>query len=219
MISATGIRPELLRRHCRECGARPTALRGSSTEVFSDDLPVVPVQTGDGQVQHDAPHGRLYPGAAFYEVFAQGADLGRSEGGAGGPQTQLLVEHVGGGTQQPSQLIGEEAAAAGAVDFQAMMQLFDPILDVPAGAVDRFVQMPGRVHKVGDHEARVVFGLALRVLAIFEGLIVTLFEVQFPFRFPHVVGERGKRNWELDGLGSVAGLCAEDRDQELVASR
>jgi len=25
------------------------------------------------------------------------------------------------------------------------MQLFDPILDVTAGAVDRFVQMPGRL--------------------------------------------------------------------------
>ena len=40
------------------------------------------------------------------------------------------------------------------------MQLFDPILDVPAGAVDRLVPMSGRVHEVGDLEARVVFGLA-----------------------------------------------------------
>jgi hypothetical protein len=37
---------------------------------------------------------------------------------------------------------------------------FDPIFDVTAGAVDRFVQMPGRVRKVRDHEARVIFGLA-----------------------------------------------------------
>jgi hypothetical protein len=34
---------------------------------------------------------------------------------------------------------------------------------------------------------------SLRVLAIFEGLLSTLFEVQFPFRFPRAVGENGKR--------------------------
>jgi hypothetical protein len=39
----------------------------------------------------------------------------------------------------------------------------------------------------------------LRVLMIFDGVIFTLFEVQFPFRFPHAVGESGKRNWERDG--------------------
>ena len=83
-------------------------------------------------MQHDAPHGRLYPCAEFHQVFAQGADLGGSRGRAVCPQTQLLVEHIGGGAQQPPQMIGEEAVAAGALDFQAMMQRFDPILDVPA---------------------------------------------------------------------------------------
>ena len=104
-------------------GASPTALCGRSAKIAGDDLPVVAMQTGGGQVQHDAPHGRLYPCAEFHQVFAQGADLGGSQGRAGGPQTQLLVEHVGGGAQQAAQLIGEEATAAGAVDFQAMMQL------------------------------------------------------------------------------------------------
>ena len=159
-ISATGVLPESGIRHSKQRGASPTALCGRSAEIAGDDLPVVAMQTGGGQVQHDAPHGRLYPCAELHEMFAQGADLGGSQGRAGGAQTQLLVEHVGGGAQQPPQLIGEEAAAAGAVDFQAMMQLFDPILDVPAGAVDRLVQMPGRVLEVGDHETRVVFGLA-----------------------------------------------------------
>jgi hypothetical protein len=37
----------------------------------------------------------------------------------------------------------------------------------------------------------------LRVLTIFDVLIFTLFEVWFPFRFPHAVGENGKRNWEV----------------------
>jgi hypothetical protein len=41
------------------------------------------------------------------------------------------------------------------------------------------------------------------VLTIFEGLIFTLFEVQFPFQFPHAVGEDGKRNWERGVRGRV----------------
>ena len=52
----------------------------------------------------------------------------------------------------------------------------------------------------------------MRALTIFDGLIFTLFEVQFPFRFPHAVGENGKRNSELDSRGGVAGRCADNRD-------
>jgi hypothetical protein len=47
------------------------------------------------------------------------------------------------------------------------------------------------------------------VLTIFEGLIFTLFEVQFPFRFPHAVGENGKRNWEPDGQRRVEGWATD----------
>jgi hypothetical protein len=36
----------------------------------------------------------------------------------------------------------------------------------------------------------------LRALTIFDGAIFTVFEVRFPFQFPHAVGESGKRNWE-----------------------
>jgi hypothetical protein len=36
----------------------------------------------------------------------------------------------------------------------------------------------------------------MRVLTIFEGLVFTLFEAHFPFRFPHGVREDGKRKWE-----------------------
>ena len=44
---------------------------------------------------------------------------------------------------------------------------------------------------------------SLRVLTIFEGLVFTLFEADFPFRFPHAVGENGKRKWELGGCRRV----------------
>src|SRR5450631_4240231 len=107
-------------------GVSPTALRGRGAEVSGDDLPVVAVDAGGWQVQHDAPHRRLYPGAELQEVFAQGVDLSRPADGARGTPAQL----------------------------------FNPILDVTSGAVDRFVQMSGRVRKVRDHEARIVFGLA-----------------------------------------------------------
>jgi hypothetical protein len=49
------------------------------------------------------------------------------------------------------------------------------------------------------------------VLTISDGLIFKLFEVRFPFRFPHAVGENGKRNWELDRQGRVVGQFAENR--------
>lgn len=106
-----------------EHGVSPTALCGCRAEVCSDDVPVATVQTGGGQVQHDASHRALHPGAEFLQLFAQGADLSGSERGARGPQPQPLVEHIGGGGEQPPQLIGEEAAATGAVDLQAMAAL------------------------------------------------------------------------------------------------
>ncbi len=58
----------------------------------------------------------------------------------------------------------------------------------------------------------------MRVLTVFDGRISKLFEVHFPFRFPHAVGESGKRNWERDGGGSVSCRFADDRDQGLDAS-
>ena len=60
---------------------------------------------------------------------------------------------------------------------------------------------------------------ALRVLTIFDGLIFTLFEVQFPFRFPHAVGENGKREWEPDVQRRVVGWSADNLEiRDRVAS-
>ena len=55
----------------------------------------------------------------------------------------------------------------------------------------------------------------MRVPTIFEVLVFTLFEAEFPFRFPRAVGENGKRNWELAGPIGVAGRCSEDREIRL----
>jgi hypothetical protein len=42
----------------------------------------------------------------------------------------------------------------------------------------------------------------MRVLTLFEVPVVTLFEADFPFRFPRAVVRIGKRKWERDGLQS-----------------
>jgi hypothetical protein len=157
VILATGVGRESREINRTERVVDPTALCGRSAEACGDNLPVVAVDAGSGQMQHDAPHRGLDPGAELHEMFAQGADLGGSEGGARSAQSQFLVEHVGGGGQKSAQLIGQEAGAAGAVDLQAVVQFLDPIFDVRALAVDHFIQMPWRVLEIGDHEARVVF--------------------------------------------------------------
>jgi hypothetical protein len=58
------------------------------------------------------------------------------------------------------------------------------------------------IHDVGEKH-RKCRRCTLRVLTIFDVLISTLFEVWFPFRFPHTVGESGKRNGEVSFRGGV----------------
>ena len=67
------------------------------------------------------------------------------------------------------------------------------------------------------HES--VLSRLLRVLTIIDGLIFTLFDVEFRFRFPRAVREHGKRNGELDNRGRVAARRSDLRDQGRVASR
>ena len=73
-------------------------------------------------MQHDAPRGALDPDAELQEPLPQGADLG-SGTFAVGAQAQLLHQNVRGGGEQNSQLVGEKARAAGAVDLKAVVQL------------------------------------------------------------------------------------------------
>jgi len=47
----------------------------------------------------------------------------------------------------------------------------------------------------------------MRVLALFEVPFVTLFEADFPFRFPHTVVRSGKRKWERDEVRSGRYEC------------
>ena len=56
-------------------------------------------------------------------------------GGTGGSQSQLLHQDIGGSGEQDTELVGPEAAATGAIDFE-VVQFLDAILDVTALAVD-----------------------------------------------------------------------------------
>jgi hypothetical protein len=63
----------------------------------------------------------------------------------------------------------------------------------------------------GEHTPILLRCGSLRGLTIFDVLISMLFEVRFPFRFPHAVGESGKRNWEVSWRGGVVEQFAESR--------
>jgi hypothetical protein len=77
-IVATGVRSESRRIHSSTSGVGPRALRGCGAETCGDELPGIAVRAAHRQVQHDAPHRGLDPGAEFHEVFAQGVDSGGS---------------------------------------------------------------------------------------------------------------------------------------------
>jgi hypothetical protein len=139
---------------------RPDSATRGGAERAGDELPVLQVREGRRQMHHDAPRRGLHPGAELQELFAQGAYLSPTEGGAYRFEAQFLIEDVRSGGEQRSKLIGEEAGAAGAVDLEPVVQLFDPIFYVAASALDRFVQVLGRSFEVRDHEGRIVFGVA-----------------------------------------------------------
>ena len=83
-------------------------------------------------MQDEAAAGADDMDAQLEQPGPQPAHLGAGARRAGGPQPQFLHEHVGDRRQQHPQLIRPEAAAARAVDLQAIEQLLDPVLDVPA---------------------------------------------------------------------------------------
>src|ERR1700721_1836622 len=72
---------------------------------------------------------------------------------------------------------------------------------------------------VGGHRLGSRMETRLRVFAIFEGLIFTLFEVLFPFRFPPAVGENGKWNRELDSRGPLLRLYLDEVTRKLTRRR
>lgn len=58
----------------------------------------------------------------------------RAQRRAFGLPSDLLQQRIGGGGEQDAKLVGSEARATGAVEFQTMMQFFDAILEIGSWA-------------------------------------------------------------------------------------
>src|SRR6059036_798764 len=103
------------------------------------------------QVQDDATDRALHPHGELEQPLAQRRDLGIGAGGARCPAPQFLEQDVRRQREQDSELVGQEALATGPVHLQPVMQFLEPVLDVPAPAVEVVDRLWG-VAQVGHHE-------------------------------------------------------------------
>src|ERR1700735_4492388 len=115
------------------------------------------VGAGCGKGEADPRRPLDNPSAKFQEPQANGGELGRGErvrlwdGVSDGEH-----EPVGGGVQYQPHLVGDRAAAAGAVGGKLGLVQFDEVLGLPSGAIERLVDMIGRPSlDAGDDEADV----------------------------------------------------------------
>jgi hypothetical protein len=113
------------------------------------------MRRGGGQVEDDPTDGDDDMHAEFEQSFSQAADLGAGTRRARGAQAEFLQQDVGGGGEEHAELIGPKARAARAPDLEIVVELFDPILHVPARRVDLFKDEAGRLPQVRDQEARI----------------------------------------------------------------
>ena len=110
--------------------------------------PRVEVRGGGRQVEDDAAHRGDDVGPQFEQPVPQPGHLGASTGGPRRAQPEFLHQHIGRGGEEDAQLIRPEATAAGPTDLEPVVQLFDPILDVTAGTVERWTPKFGQLAKV-----------------------------------------------------------------------
>src|SRR6266481_4992689 len=115
-----------------------------------------------GHVQNDSSDRALDPHGELEQPLAQRRNLCISTGGARRPAPQVLEQHIRRQREQDPELVGPEVLATGPVHLQSMMQFLEPVLDVPAPAVE-LVDRRRLVAQVGHHEARVVLRIAPRM--------------------------------------------------------
>ena len=135
-------------------------LSGAGAEREGDVPPGVEVRGRGRQVQDDPADRTDHVGPQFEQPVAQPRHLGAGTCRTRRAQPEFLHEHVGRSGEEDAQLIDPEATAARPADLEAVVQLFDAILDVAPRTVDPFVEEPGRLAQIGDDEARIVLGLA-----------------------------------------------------------
>src|SRR6202163_4783348 len=112
---------------------------------------------GSGKGEPDTGCHLDNPHAELQEPQADGGELGRGEHvGFWDGVSDGEHQPVGGGVQDEPHLIGERAAAAGAVGGELGLVQLDEILRLAAGAVERLVDILGRPGlDVSDNEADV----------------------------------------------------------------
>src|SRR5713226_7065646 len=131
--------------------------KGSTTVDGEGDIaePVLKRPAG-GEVKANTAGGVANAGADFEELCAQGFDLGRT------PrerqlQTKEVDQVVSGGVQEQAEGVGQEAVTAQAVGAEAVFELLDAILALPAIVVES-KDLGGRSVAVGDQKAQVGSG-------------------------------------------------------------
>src|SRR4030081_2535983 len=115
------------------------------------------VRAGNSEGEADARCHLDDTGTKLQEPQANGGELGGGKRVClGDCITQGEHQPVRGGVQDEPHLVGERAAAAGAIGGKLRLVQFDEVLGLASGAVERFVDMLGRPGlDAGDDEADV----------------------------------------------------------------
>jgi hypothetical protein len=114
-------------------------------------------------MQDDPADGGDHLSTELEQSVAQRRHLGTSAGGPCGTESQLLDEHVGSSGEEDAELVGEEAGAAGAINLESVVKLFDPVFDLSTIAIDVLVDEARCLSQVGDEESGIVLHLATRM--------------------------------------------------------
>ena len=103
------------------------------------------VGAGSGKGEADARRDLDDAGTELQKPQAKSVKLSNGERVCpGNGITEGEHEPIGGGVQDEPHLIGERAAAAGAIGSELRLVQFDQVLGLAAGAVERLVDMLGR---------------------------------------------------------------------------
>jgi hypothetical protein len=111
-------------------------LAGTRPEPHGHRLPEGQPGEGAREVQDD-PAGRdLHAGPELEQPLAERPDLEARRRGGREPGPQGLEQDVRGGREKDAERVGPEAGAARAVEAEAVVEFLQPVLHVPALAVD-----------------------------------------------------------------------------------
>ncbi len=123
--------------------------------VHSGLKQVLPGPAG-GQMNVKAARGLADARADFEQTSAQGFDLGRAPG-LRQLQTEQVDQVVGGGVQEETEGVGQEAVTAEAVGAEAVLELLDTVLAL-AAIIVKSEDFGGTAGAVGDQETQVGAG-------------------------------------------------------------